>query len=107
MPGAIAAVACANGRIQHLVCVKNDGTLGHIIGTYDHDDNLSWSLGTLKGLAHPSSRIAIGCPNPREDFPIIDVVYQNANNAIVSTVYRSATGDWEDSESNLFIDRAY
>lgn len=98
MTGAIASVACANGRVQHFVCVKKDGTLGHLIGTYDKDDNLTWSLGTLRGMAHQQSRIAIGCPNPTEDFAILDVVYQNIDNAIVSTVYREATGDWEDSE---------
>jgi hypothetical protein len=103
MTGAIAAVACANGRTQHLVCVKKDGTLGHIIGTYDHDDNLTWSLGTLEGEAHPSSRIAIGCPNPREDFPILDVVYQHKNNAIMSAAYHATSGVWEERESGALF----
>lgn len=95
MPGAIAFVACANGKIHHFVCVKKDGSLGHIIASFNNDDDVTWSLGDLTGQAHKQSQIAIACSNPTDEVSSeLDVLYQNPSMAIVAMRRNKSTGQW-------------
>ena len=94
MPGAIASVACANGRVHHLVCVKKDGNIGHIIAELDTNNNVTWFKGDLTGIAHPLSQIAIGCPNPTDESPSLDVCYQAPSLAIVTKAKPAGSSSW-------------
>jgi hypothetical protein len=98
MTGAIASVACANGKIHHFVCIKKDATLGHVIATFDADDNLTWSMGNLTGQAHPQSQIAVGSPNPDDASATIDVLYQHPSGAIVSQQRNAVDQQWGDGK---------
>lgn len=100
MTGAIAAVSCANGKVIHLVCVRSDATLGHLIGSYDEHDNLTWECGILEGEAHHDSRIAIGCRDPLAEEPVLDVVYQVPFGAIATRTWDQDA--WTDRECNPF-----
>ena len=103
MTGAIASVACANGKIHHFVCVKKDCSLGHIIATFDDNDNVTWSMGDLTGQAHPKSQIAIGCPNPIEDSPSLDLIYQNPSADLVTMGRDGHTQQWSNKGESWFI----
>ena len=94
MPGAIASVACANGKIHHFVCVKKDGTLGHVIATFDNEDKLTWSMGDLAGQAHQLSQIVINCRDKTADPPSLDVLYQNSSFAVVAMERPAGASSW-------------
>jgi hypothetical protein len=99
MTGAIAGVTCANGKIHHFVCVKKDGSLGHIIANFNKEDHkLAWSKGDLSGQAHLRSHIAIGCPDTTATTPRLDVVYQDPSGVIVATSRDPNTDQWSTGE---------
>lgn len=94
MPGAIASVACANGKIHHFVCIKKDGNLGHVIGQFDTNHNVTWFKGDLTGVAHKNSQIAIGCSNPTAESPSLDICYQAPSLAIVTKKKPVGSSSW-------------
>ena len=96
MTGAIASVSLDNGKIHHFVCVKKDGSLGHLIAIVDHegDNNYTWHMGTLTGQAHQQSQISIGSPNPNDASPKLDVIYQHPSGAVVIVSRDAVTGQW-------------
>jgi hypothetical protein len=100
MTGAIAGVSCANGNIHHFVCVKEDGTLGHLTAVTDEAGEIVWFNGNLSGRAHGQSRIAIGCPNPTDPSPQLDVLYQLPSGDVVRSTRNATTQQWGESESN-------
>jgi hypothetical protein len=103
MPGAIASVACANGKIHHLVCIKKDGNLGHIIAQLDPNNNVTWFKGDLTGVAHPLSQIAIGCSNPTDESPSLDICYQAPSHAIVTKSKHAGASSWSGSGESFCI----
>jgi hypothetical protein len=107
MTGAIASVACNNGKLHHFVCIKKDGSLGHVIAFLDDEDKVTWMKGNLAGQAHPQSQIAIGCPNPTEPMPELDVLFQRRDGGLEALGRGVTAQNWSHKSEALHVRHSF